>query len=156
MSYEPSPAVLQSVYAAPTATVSTTHVMAGAGASAVPTAIITPQTTGRIYVVISGLAGNTNGNGSAIQLSYGTGAAPANGDANTGTQIGQIETWTSLTGALTGFLCVHAIITGLAVPSINALRVTTAAVPVWLDLTFNAVSAGTATLTKLNICAFEF
>ena len=156
MAFEPSPASLNAIFAAPTGTSSATMVMAGCGASATPAAIITPLVSGRIYVIISGLAANANGDGTSIQLSFGTGGAPANGAAVTGTQIGQIETWTSLTGALTGFLCVHAVITGLAVPTINTLRATTASTPVWLDLAFLAVAAGTSSLTKLNISAFEF
>lgn len=155
MPFEPSPAIMQAIFAAPTATVSTSAVMVGLAAGSTPLCVITPQVTGRLLVIISGLAGNTTGNGSTMQLSYGTGAAPAAGAALAGTQIGQAQTWTSLTGALTGQFVVHALITGLAVPSVLASRLQAAATPIWLDLAFNAVTGGTTTLTKVNILAME-
>lgn len=155
MAFEPSPSNLQAIFAAPTATSSTSQVMLGLVGST-PAATITPVATGRLFVIVSGLMGNTTGNGSSVQLSFGTGAAPTAGAALTGTQIGQIETWTSLTGALTGQFVVHAIISGLAVPSFSSARLTGSSTAVWLDLAFNAVTGGTTTLTKVNICAFEF
>lgn len=156
MAFEPYPAYLQAIFAAPTATVSTTQVMLGSVGST-PAASITPLVTGRIFVMFSGLITNgTSGDGSSVQISYGTSTAPIAGAALTGTQIGQIQTWTSLTNLLTGPFCVQAIVTGLAVPTINSTRATTAATPVWLDLAFNAVTGGTTTITKMNILAFEF
>lgn len=157
MAFEPSPAILQAIQATATSNATTTPAkMLGIGAGSTPVAIITPQVTGRIFVMISGLLTNTNGNGCQAQLSYGTGAAPALNDALIGTQIGQIQAWTSLTGALSGPFVCQAIITGLAVPSINSLRVTTALVPVWLDLAVNTITAGAVVVTKMNIVAFEF
>lgn len=155
MPFEPTPSLVQAIFAAPTATVSTSQVMCGLAAGSTPLCVVSPQVTGRYFVIISGLAGNTTGNGSSVQLSYGTGAAPVAGAALTGTQIGQIQTWTSLTGALTGQFVVHAIITGLAVPSVLASRLQAAPTPVWFDLAFNTVTAGTTTLTKVNILAME-
>lgn len=156
MAFEPYPAYLQAIYAAPSTTASTTQVMLGMVGST-PASTITPQVTGRIFVQISCLIANdTSGDGSQIQISYGTGTAPSAGGALAGTQIGQIETWTSLTNLMTGFLMAHAIITGLAVPSITATHATGTAVPVWLDLAFNRVTGGTVTVTKMNILAFEF
>ena len=155
MPYEPSPAVYQGTFAAPSGTTSTAAlVMLGLGATT-SFALITPQVTGRVLLVISGIMGNANGDGTTIQLSYGTGAAPANGATLTGTQIGQQSTWTSLTGALLAPFCLSALITGLAVPTINAVHQTTAATQVWLDIAFKAVVGGTAALTNVNITALE-
>lgn len=154
MAYEPSPTVYQGVFAAPTATASTTAVMLGLGATT-SFALVTPQVTGRILVTISGLHSNTNGNGTNVQLSYGTGTAPVNGAALTGTQIGQQAVWTALTGALIGPFSLTALITGLALPTINSNRQTSAATTYWLDLAFKAVTGGTATVTNVNITAVE-
>lgn len=156
MPFEPYPSALQAIFAAPTATVSTSQVMLGA-VGATPSATITPLVTGRIFVMFSGsIANSTNGDGSQVQISFGTGTAPIAGAAVTGTQIGQIQTWTSLTSLLKAPFMVQAIITGLAVPSVTLLHGTGTPVPVWLDLAFNAVSGGTTTITVMNLLAFEF
>lgn len=66
----------------PTGTTSATAVMAGMGA----TCKITPGLTGRIRFVIEGRASNTVINNLiTMQLLYGSGAAPANGAAASGT-----------------------------------------------------------------------
>src|SRR5467141_2138020 len=130
MAFEPYPSALQAIFAAPTNTTSTSQVMLGA-VGATPAATITPLVTGRIFVMFSGqIANGTSGDGSSVQVSYGTGTAPIAGASLTGTQIGQIQTWTSLTNLLKAPFMVHAVITGLAVPSISSQRVTTTAVPV--------------------------
>ena len=157
MSFEPSPAALQAIQATATSTAGTSPAtMLGIGAGSTPLAVITPQVTGRSYVGMAGLMTNTNGNGCQAQLSFGTGGAPALNAALTGTQIGQVQAWTSLTGALTGPFVCQAVITGLAVPSVSPLHVTGSLVPVWLDLAVNVITGGAAVFTKMNICAFEF
>ncbi len=155
MAYEPSPAVLQTTFASPAGTTSTSpQVMLGLGATT-SFAIITPQVTGRVFVSISGLITNVNGDGGQVQLSYGTGAAPVAGASLTGTQIGLKAAWISLTGALTGPFSLQALITGLAVPTFTSAGKNGTQVPVWLDLAFNATTAGTCTITNVNISAFE-
>lgn len=68
--------------AAPTATASTTAVMMGLGA----TIAYTPKSTGKVRVIINGVVGNLT---AAVAVTgsgrYGTGTAPANGVAFTGT-----------------------------------------------------------------------
>lgn len=155
MPFEPSPVNYQGTFAAPTLTASTTAVMLGLGATT-SFALITPQITGRVLVIISGLIQNSvSGDGCNVQLSYGTGTAPVNGAALTGTQIGLQSVWTSLTNAMIAPFCLQALITGLAVPVINANRQTTAATTVWLDLAFKAVTGGNASVTNVNITALE-
>lgn len=154
MPFEPSPVVYQGTFAAPTATASTTAVMLGLGATT-SFALVTPQVTGRILVTISGLHSNTNGNGTNVQLSYGSGAAPVNGAALAGTQIGLQAVWTALTGALIGPFALTALITGLTYAQINPLRQSVAGTTYWLDLAFKAVTGGTATVTNVNITAIE-
>ena len=60
---------------------------------------ITPSTSGTVLITISGTVvaptGTTVDNGITYQLSYGTGLAPANADALTGTQVGLAQTYTS-------------------------------------------------------------
>ena len=149
--YAPAPAIYQGTSDSPTGTVSTTSVMLGLGAS------ITPQATGRIFYCVSGSMGNdTTGDGVGITLYYGTGTAPGNGAALTGTAIGTILVFTALTGMLRSPFSAQAIITGLAVPAITSAGRTGTAVPVWLDLAIKAVTGGTADVTLLNVSAFEF
>ena len=78
-------ATAQSTPADPTGTTDTTGKMMGlAGA-------ITPTYTGRLLIIVSGNLTNTTaaaGDGAKAQIRYGTGSAPSNGDALTGTAVG--------------------------------------------------------------------
>ena len=73
----------------PAGVLNTTYKMQGLGAVAIPF-IITPSLSGIVEFNISFLlsAGVTAGSTSVMQVSYGTGAAPANQAAATGTVIG--------------------------------------------------------------------
>lgn len=135
-------AVLQVSPANPTQTASATYVMMGLGAAASP-ALITPNFSTRIIVEISGNVTATNGNTATLQLSTGTGAAPANAAAVTGTQVGNQPTFTALTGALTGSFSVQAIITGLT-PGVQS----------WLDVALKS-SSGNVSITNLSVTANE-
>ena len=124
----------------PSATTSTTTVMAGlAGA-------ITPRTTGNIFVTIPGQLQNVNGNVTvSVQGFYGTGTAPSNGAAQTGTAFGGVMAPIAANSgakALT-FTCIG---------MISALSTN---VTYWLDVGFSANNSGTATLTQVSISAFE-
>lgn len=138
--YGPIPTAVQTNTAAPTGTASATLVMAGlAGA-------ITPSVTGRMLFMVSGnMANNTTNDGCKVQLSYGTGGAPSNGGALTGTQTGTIcITTQDLTGA---DKC------GFAIQSwVSTLTVGTT---YWLDVAFAAITGGTASLTDVTITALE-
>lgn len=130
-------ATYQATPADPAATASLTGVMMGLAGS------ITPRGTGVILFLASGSAFNTvSTDGVAAQLRYGTGTAPTNGAALTGTAAGAKPTLTT-GGAGNGF-ALNAIITGLT-------RGTT----YWLDIAANATVGGTAQLSLLSLSATE-
>ena len=128
-----------------TAIASATYQMNGLGAVAAPnTFAITPSTTGRVLVLITGdLVENATGQTATCQISYGTGAAPANAAAVTGTQTGPQPTWVSLTGNLTVYFCISTVITGLTIGTVY-----------WLDLAMKS-SAGNVQLTNATCVAIE-
>jgi hypothetical protein len=132
-------AAIVATSAAPTATASLTAVMMGIGA------FITPVISNRVEITISGQMGNsTVADGTTVQLRYGTGAAPANGAAVTGTQAGISQTITSVTAAQGGGFSITAIVTGLVVGQ-----------PIWMDAALQAVTGGSASITGVTICANE-
>lgn len=64
-------------------TAQSTHKMAGFAGS------ITPIKSGKILIrVIGDITQNTSSRGASVKVNYGTGSAPADGDADTGTQVG--------------------------------------------------------------------
>ena len=147
MAYSPSPAFVSVSPADPASITNATAKMAGLGAAAAAF-VITPQTTGRVLVIVTGdMTSGATAATCAIQLSYGTGSAPANAGTLTGTQVGGNVTWVSLTGALRSAFTLSTVITGLAVPSINSQGVTGAATQVWLDV---AQSSSTSSLQLKN------
>lgn len=120
----------------PTQTSSATYVMMGlAGA-------ITPRGT-KVKVTLSGDVTATNGQTATMQLSIGTGAAPANAAAVTGTQFGSQPTFTALTGLLTVPFSVQAIATGL-----------TPGTAVWVDLALKS-SSGNVSVSNLSLTIEE-
>jgi hypothetical protein len=138
-----STANLQTSALSPAGTTSGTGVMAGLGALG---AVFTPVKSGTIFVTVSGsLNNNTATGGATVQIRYGTGTAPANGAALTGTVAGQAA---QRTGAGWGAnqvcpynLCV--IITGLSL-----------GVPIWIDCSQAILSTGTMNFTAA-VAAFE-
>lgn len=74
--------------AVPTGTTSVTFVMMGLGA----TSKITPTATGKILINVRGsFANSTNGDFVEVECLYGTGSAPTNGAAVTGTVVGAFQ-----------------------------------------------------------------
>jgi hypothetical protein len=135
------PQTAQSSPTNPTGTTSATGVMMGlAGA-------ITPRVTGKILVIISGNITNSAENISSVQIRTGTGAAPTNGAALTGTARGGLVrnqvTATGSTATMISPFSIQAIVSGLTVGT-----------AVWLDTSLTA-SAGTATIANISITAFE-
>lgn len=126
--------------AAPTGTVSTSFKMMGlAGA-------LTPLVSGRVRVTISGYLGNnTNGDGCAVKIAYGTGSAPANGDAATGTVLGTFVTANSAVGGQQFPFSITYSVTGL-----------TLSTAYWVDAQVAAITGGTATIVNvmLDLCEF--
>jgi len=129
----------------PTGTTSTTAVMMGLGA----TLKITPQNHGRdigggdntskVKVTLFGDVANSGiTNGETAQLAWGTGTAPVNGEAATGTTFTPLLTRLAAIGAEAEQVSFVAQITGLTVQ-----------VAIWVDVQLAAVTAGTATIKKI-------
>jgi hypothetical protein len=130
----------QTNVSAPTGTTNTTGVMMGlAGA-------ITPGTSGTVLVTICGQMGNTvSGDGCKYQIRYGTGSAPANAAALTGTAVGpQPNPIFFPTPSYTSPFSITAVITGL-----------TPGTAYWIDLTLAAVTGGTASVANVGVSAIE-
>jgi hypothetical protein len=135
-------ATFQGSPANPTGTVSGSGVMMGLGG----TCKITPATTGRIKVEFVGTTfNNTASANNNIAFRYGTGAAPANAAAPSGTVLGTALVVTTL-AAITGTtpFVIGGIVTGLTVGTAY-----------WFDLVI-ATTAGTGSVNNLSCDAFEF
>ncbi len=131
--------VASSLTASPTGTTNTSGLMQGlAGA-------ITPLYTGRVHITICGVvAQSTTADGGFWHVRTGTGAPPANAGALTGTQSGCQQSMTFLTGVLKCPFSLTTIVTGL-----------TLGTAIWIDLVLGAVTAGTITMTQVQITAIE-
>jgi hypothetical protein len=124
--------------AAPAGTTSATAVMMAIGGT------ITPGLTGNVEITISGqMANNTLNDGVTVDGRFGTGTAPINGAAVTGTLFGVSQTATALIAAeKSGF-------------SISQVVVMTVGTATWYDLSLLAVTGGTATVTGVTFMAHE-
>ncbi len=143
MPYGPPTAVARTP-ANQTALASATYVNNGFGAIASIPCALTPTVTGRVLVAWSGdIVENATAQTATLQMVYGTGAAPANGSAVTGTAIGGELAWVSLTGQLTIPFALTYLITGL-----------TPGTAYYFDIAGKS-SAGTAQLTNCNFMAVE-
>lgn len=129
----------------PTGTTSTTGVMMGLGS----TCAFTPVST-RVLVSFTGTIKNdTNGGGAFIGIRWGTGAAPANGAALTGTLVGgtpQLNPGTS--GYSSG---------GAFFPISQTVAITglTPGTAIWLDLELGSITTGTSILVNLTCTVCE-
>jgi len=130
-------AYLQTTPGNPSPTTSTSGVMMGLGA----TCTFTPKTTGRMLLFLNGNFYNSTANFSTAQAYYGSGAAPSNGAAPTGTGFGTVsaEQGTNEVPFSNG-----GVVTGLS----NG-------VTYWVDERLTA-TGGTATLNNFNCSAIEF
>lgn len=125
--------------AAPAGTTSTTAVMMATGGT------LTPARSTRALLIISGqMANATINDGATVQLRYGTGTAPINGAAVTGTQAGASQTSTSLVAASKSGFSIAAVVTGLTIGTAY-----------WVDVALNAVTGGTATVTGVTVTTEE-
>lgn len=106
---------------------------------------ITPVLTGVILVLLSGsVANDTSGDGAKVQLRTGTGTAPANAAALTGTTAGGLVAFVAAAAAQSVPVALQAIVSGL-----------TLGTAVWIDVGLAAVTGGTASLTALSVTAVE-
>ena len=111
---------------------------------------ITPTRTGIILIVITGdLANNTGDDGAQVQIRTGTGTAPANAAALTGTTRGGLVKMNNLNSGGSSvtnrcpFAC-SAVITGLALNT-----------AIWIDISLAAITGGTANARDISISVLE-
>lgn len=133
-------ALMQSNPADPTGTADTTGVMMGLAGT------ITPTISGRILITVTGTMFNPTAiaDGAKVQIRTGIGAAPANGDALTGTAAGSLQQYIAATVLEKAPFSVTAIVSGL---TLNVAR--------WIDVSLAAITGGTATITDLSLSAAE-
>jgi hypothetical protein len=136
-------AAVQASPTTPTGTTSATDKMMGLGS----TCAVTPTISGRLKVEFFGALLSTGGFSSTLKVYYGTGSAPANGAAVTGTQLGNRSTLAgSGTSNLTSLFANGGVVTGLTVGTAY-----------WFDLAMNSSNvANTAGVDILSFNAFEF
>lgn len=153
MGFSPSPAYVQTYTATPTGRSSSTLVALGLAS------VITPQVTGRVLVMVSGTVQvGTSTDGAGYNLYYGTTGTPSNNDPVSGTAICTLQQVPSLVASdLRVPFALQGTVTGLAVPGVNSLGVTGAAVPVWFDIMFEYVTgANTVTFFGVSCTLIEF
>jgi hypothetical protein len=127
----------------PTATTSTSVVMMGLGG----TCKITPAITGRMMLQIQGnITNSTNTTITEIQGRYGTGTAPSNAAAATGTSFTSPKDFQPLVASspLSSFH-IGSVVTGLALST-----------QVWFDLSAAVSGVSTGTVSKIDCYAVEF
>lgn len=124
----------------PTGTTSTaSKVMMGIGAS------FTPRTGARLLVTISGdIRSSVSANGAQFQMRYGTGTAPANGDADAGTAFGNRENLLAASNGNRVPFSHSSLLTGLV-----------GGTTYWFDEALQAISGGTATMANMRIVIVE-
>ena len=124
----------------PTGTANTTGLMMGLAGT------ITPAQTGRVLIVISGdVQNNTISDGAKFQIRYGTGSAPANAAALTGTTAGALVNMLGAAAAQRVPFSLNAVVTGL-----------TPGTAYWIDVGLAAVTGGTAAIKNVSVSVIEF
>lgn len=105
----------------------------------------TPKYTGTIYINIqANVSNNTNGDGTSIQIMRGTGTAPVNGAATTGTSSGLIGNAISSVANDQHCITLIGFATGLTI-----------ATPIWIDLQQEAITGGTTGINNVIVRVFE-
>jgi hypothetical protein len=109
---------------------------------------ITPAGSGKIMIVITGDTDNdTAADGTKMGIRYGTGSAPTNGAALTGTAVGTLPNAVNANLALDVNrypFAVSAVVTGLSV-----------GIAYWVDLSLAAVTGGVARVRNISIAIQE-
>lgn len=122
----------------PTGTASTSGVMMGLAQT------MTPALSTRVFVTMSGLIGNSVGVGDTgeVVLAFGSTAAPANGDAASGTQAAR--TFTIKANA------------GQGIPfTMTAIVTVVPGTTYWFDADVLSITGGTTTISNVTVTAFE-
>lgn len=118
--------------------------MNGLGAAAAP-CTITPAVTGRVIFFISGnVTNSTILDGAQLILTFGTGTAPANAAAASGTTISATQTPAVPVAAQNQGFSIQGSTTGL-----------TLSTAVWFDLQISNVTGGTASVSNITCSAHE-
>ena len=129
----------QATPADPSTTTSTTGVMMGLAGS------ITPAYSGTIMIVISGdIDNNGNNNGAQVQIRYGTGSAPANAAALTGTTTGSLVKFAENNSSIRAPFHLNSIVTGL-----------TTGTAYWIDVSLASITGGTSRIRDISISVVE-
>ena len=122
---------------------------------------ITPLNSGRIFVTVSGVVANgTTTDGVNYNIYYGTGTAPSNNDAVSGTALYSADLLvTSLvTSELSTYFAASAIIgavTPLVAQTCSGKGATVAGTTYWIDVMFKYQTGGTVTFTGVSLVSFE-
>lgn len=127
----------------PTGTTSGAGVMMGLSGA------FTPTRTGRLMIVISSnISNNTLGSGAQMKIRYGTGSAPINGAALSGTVTGNtaqvVNPSLALLVAGSNNATCNSIVTGL---TLNTAY--------WIDLSLLRLTSGTANIASVSISIIE-
>jgi len=123
----------------PTLTTNTTGLMMGLAGT------VTPTLTGRILIMLSGdLQNSVSGDGCKVQLRYGTGTAPTNAAALTGTTAGGLVNFLAAANNDRSPVALQAIVTGLTI-----------ATAYWIDVGLAAVTGGNAALKNVSLTVVE-
>lgn len=146
MPYTPAPNVVSVNPTDASAITNAAYKMAGYGVSGASGGwSMTPNQTGRILLIATGvMLSGASASTCTLQLSFGTGAAPANAASVTGTQQGGQPAWISLTGNLQTPFSLTTVITGQ-----------TLGTALWFDVAQKS-SASTLQLLQANLVAVEF
>lgn len=132
----------------PVGTISTVGVMMGLGVS------VTPSQATQILVVMTGIISvPTGGNGANYQVRFGTGVAPINGAALTGTAVGKLKHYVNdnATGIGVTFtpgkkpFALSVLITGL-----------TSGTTYWIDISLAHVGTGLVAVSDIDVVSSEF
>jgi hypothetical protein len=107
---------------------------------------ITPAITRQVLIQISGDIANATAiaDGAAVQIRYGSGSAPANGAALTGTAVGGLVKYVTATTAAKVPFSLQGIVSGL-----------TLGTAYWVDLSLQNITGGTATVKDLSVSIIE-
>jgi hypothetical protein len=108
--------------------------------------LFTPVVSSRVLIMLSGdLTNNTASDGVKIRLRYGTGSAPADEAALTGTTLGNIPQFVPpATANLKAPFAIQGIASGLTVGT-----------QIWVDIELAAITGGTATAENLSLSIHE-
>ncbi|MBS1902257.1 MAG: hypothetical protein JSS75_00960 [Bacteroidetes bacterium] len=133
----------------PTGTSSGTGVMMGLGSSA----SFTPTKSGKVLIIISASENNNaGGNGGQMQIRYGTGSAPSNGAALTGTTAGNLAQGSPSDPSGANSAQHHETIP----MTCNAVVSMTVGTTYWIDVSVAQIGGGTAEIVGVSISAIEF